>query len=79
MVSHYFGHRLPLSMEKTKYDSLMDTMADYALDICEILFFESGRVHNDCEPKYFTRYQLRKIARFFSWDDHDYFDKIEEA
>ena len=23
LVSHYFGHRLPLSMEKGKYDSLL--------------------------------------------------------
>lgn len=78
LVSH-LGHRLPLSMEKTKYGSLMETMDAFGVGIDSILFDESVRIVNEHEPQFFTPSQYKKIDGFFSRGDKDYFDKIEEA
>lgn len=73
------GHRLPLSMEKTKYESLLKTMAEFECGIDSILLDEAVRLSHDDEPLFFTPSQCKKIAGFFRYADKDYFNKIVEA
>ncbi len=73
------GHRLSLSMEKTKYESLMKTMAEFECGIDSILLDEAVRFNHDDEPLFFNPSQYKKIAGFLRYADKDYFNKIMKA
>ena len=73
LVSHLFDIRLTLRVSNESYERLKaaaDPMQHIADDIVNVIYNE--------EPHYISKYQARKIDRFFDKRvNANYFDKIE--